>query len=264
MTMPHPDAEGKMQKLKDPLTSIKQSFIIAYMVGILHIRRDPIGLLIDAATPFSFLFILLIVSGGAYLELAVAGALVMALVSVGLGLGHDITEFRTEYKLQDIFVSSNVSSFSYMLGLALIQVLYYLPSLTILSVIFLYFSSGSLLLNVPLLFVTTVVIWASMAAIAFFVTSFVSHVRTANQTITALNIGLAALPPVFYSIEMLPPELRYVAYAIPTTHASLLMQSMMGLPTPAEWSFGMAFGVIISCLVGLVLLAMTKARWREK
>ena len=55
---------------------IKQIFIIAYMTGILWLRRNPLSLVFTAISPFSLLFILFIVSNGHYVQFAVAGSLV--------------------------------------------------------------------------------------------------------------------------------------------------------------------------------------------
>ncbi len=55
-------------------------------------------------------------------------SLVMALVGYGLALGQDISFYKTEYKIQDVFVASPVSSLTYMTGLALSQILFGLPA----------------------------------------------------------------------------------------------------------------------------------------
>jgi ABC-2 type transport system permease protein len=68
---------------------------------------------------------------------------------------------------------------------------------------------------------------------------------------------------VFYPITFMPEALRPLAYAMPTTHASLMLQYIMGDPTPPEWSLGFGFAVQIVYLIGFVALARTKAIWRE-
>src|ERR687890_2643625 len=80
------------------LLAIRQIFLIAYMTGILWLRRNPISVVFSAMSPFSLLFVLFIVSNGKYIEFAVAGSLVMALVGYGLALGQDISYYKTEYK----------------------------------------------------------------------------------------------------------------------------------------------------------------------
>ena len=111
------------------------------MTGILWLRRNPISMVFSAMSPFSLLFVLFIVSNGEYIEFAVAGSLVMALVGYGLALGQDISYYKTEYKIQDVFVASPVSPLVYMTGLALSQLLFGLPALTVLTIL------GSVLWN---------------------------------------------------------------------------------------------------------------------
>ena len=81
-----------------------------------------------------------------------------------------------------------------------------------------------------------------------------------------LRIAVVVLPPVFYPLNIVPTEeLHYLAYAIPTTHASLILQYTMGFPQELgdSWSLEIGFAVIIAYIVGFALLAETKAVWRE-
>ncbi|MER3407552.1 MAG: hypothetical protein C4292_01770, partial [Nitrososphaera sp.] len=184
----------------------------------------------------------------------------------GLALGQDISFYKTEYKIQDVFVASPVSPLTYMMGLALSELMFGLPALTVLAALVVYFGSGSLLI-VPLLVATILLLWSTMSAMGFFLSSHMLHMRNATQVISFVNVVLAVLPPVFYPIANLPPgdALRYLAYAVPTTHASLMLQYAMGIggAPPADWSLGLGFGVQVAYLAGFVALAKTKAIWRE-
>jgi len=231
------------------------------MTGILWLQRNPISLIFTAISPFSLLFVLFVVSNGQYVQFAVAGSLVMALVGYGLSLGQDISFYKTEYKIQDIFVSSEVSPLTYMLGLALSELLFGLPALLVLAGLVIYF--GGSLASIPLLTATILLIWGSMSAMGFFISSHMMHMRNATQVISFLNVVVAVLPPVFYPITSMPEFLRPLAYAVPTTHASLILQSIMGRPTPHEWTPLLGFAVQAAYLVGFVMLAKTKAIWRE-
>jgi ABC-2 type transport system permease protein len=239
----------------------KQILLIAYMTGILWLRRNPVSLFFSAISPFSLLFVLFIVSNGQYLQFAVSGSLVMALVGYGLALGQDISFYKTEYKIQDVFVASPVTALTYMTGLALSQILFGLPALMVLTFITAYL--GTSISVLPLLILTIFLIWGAMSAIGFFLSSHMLHMRNATQIISFVNVILAVLPPVFYSVERLPLELQYIAYAVPTTHASLMLQYIMGIPTPEGWNVELGLAVQVIYLVGFVLLAKTKAVWRD-
>src|SRR5438067_8576523 len=226
---------------------IKQAFLIAYVTGFLWLRRNPMSMVFTAVSPFSLLFVLFVVSNGHYIQFAVAGSLVMALVGYGLALGQDISFYKTEYKIQDVFVASPVSPLTYMTGLALSQLLFGFPALAVLTVLAAFF--GTSISNIPLLISTIFLIWGSMSAMGFFLSSHMLHMRNATQVISFVNVILAVLPPVFYKIDMVPEVLRPLAYAIPTTHASLILQSIMGRGTPSDWSLGIGFTVLIAYLV---------------
>jgi len=239
----------------------RQAFLIAYMTGILWLRRNPMSLVFTAISPFSLLFVLFVVSGGQYIDFAVAGSLVMALVGYGLSLGQDISFYKTEYKVQDLFVSSPVSPLTYMMGLALSELLFGLPALIVLATLVVIV--GGSILSIPLLAATILLIWGSMSALGFFLSSHMLHMRNAGQVISFVNVLLTIVPPIFYPINKVPEVLQPLAYAIPTTHASLMLQYVMGKPTPDFWSPGLGFAVQIAYLIGFVLLAKTKAIWRE-
>lgn len=257
------DELNRSEKRMTMLLAAKQIFILSHVFGTIWILKVPTSMLFQAATPFSLLFVLFVVSGGQYLENAIAGAMIMAMIGVGMALGGDLAAYRLEYKMQDIFISSPVSSLAYMMGNALSQFTYSAPSLIVLSVLVVVFSSVPWYYVIPPLLVTIFITWASMSALSFLINSRVQHERTTNHLTEALNIALAVVPPVFYSITTLPMELQYLAYLVPTTHASLMVQSVMGLPTPAEWSMGIGFAVLATYLVGFLLLARNKGMWRE-
>jgi len=219
------------------------------------------SMVFSALSPFSLLFVLFVVSNGQYVQFALAGSLVMSLVGYGLSLGQDISFYKTEYKIQDMFVASPVSSLTYMTGLALSELLFGLPALGVLA--FLVLNLGTSLSDLPLLISTIFLVWGSMSAIGFFLSSHMLHLRNATQIISFVNVVLAVLPPVYYSITRLPENLQYIAYLVPTTHASLIFQSIMGLHTPNDWSIPMGLFVQIVYLIAFIVLAKTKALWRE-
>ncbi len=250
-----------MKIISDSFVMIKQIFIIAYLTGVLWLRRNPLSLVFTAISPFSLLFILFIVSNGQYVQFAVAGSLVMALVGYGLSLGQDISLYKLEYKMQDMFVASPVSPLTYMLGLAFSELLYGLPALLVLAALAVFFSTSISFL--PLLIVNIFLIWGTMSSIGFFLSSHMLHMRNATQLISFVNVLIAVIPPVFYSIERLPFPLQIISYFVPTTHASLMLQYSMGFPTPQEWSISLGLIVQISYLVFFIILAKKKALWRE-
>lgn len=96
----------------------------------------------SAAQPFSLLFVVFVIGGGQNLPFAVVGGMVVALVGFGLSVGADLAYYKIEFKLQDIFIASPVSSLTYVSGLALSLLLFGLPSLVVLSVLVMLLSTS--------------------------------------------------------------------------------------------------------------------------
>jgi ABC-2 type transport system permease protein len=148
-----------------------------------------------------------------------------------------------------------------MIGLAISQILFGLPALLVLITLATFFLSSSI--YIPLLLVTISLVWGSMSSMGFFLSSHMLHMRNVSQIISFVNVILSIIPPVFYSIERLPIQLQYASYFVPTTHASLIIQSTMGISTPQEWSIELGLLVLVLYMIGFVFLAKVKALWRE-
>jgi ABC-2 type transport system permease protein len=257
--------DSNVETLSSLALAIKQAFLIAHMNGLLWLRRYPASIIFTAMIPFSFLFIVFVIGGGQYTHLAFAGSLIAAAASYGLATGNNIINWKVEYKLQDIFVSSSVSPFTYMAGIALAELLFGLPAFVVLATLVVIFSSN-LLFSTLVVIVTIILVWASTSSIGYFISTRSTHPRFVESFMAFLRIAIVVLPPVFYPLSIVPTEeLRYLAYAIPTTHASLIIQHTMGFPQELGdgWSPELGFVVIIAYIVGFALLAETKAVWRE-
>ncbi len=240
---------------------IKQIMIIAYSTGFLWLKRNPISLFFSTISPFSILFVLFIIGNGKYTEFAIAGSLIMALVSYGLSLGQDISLYKTEYKIQDLFVASPVSPLTYMTGLAISQLLFGFPALSVLVGLTLVYAHN--LADVIMLVVTILVIWGTTSSLGFFLSSHMMHMRNATQIISFVNIFITILPPVFYPINIIPEPLQTFAYIVPTTHASILVQDIMHQQVPVNWTPQLGLLIEFLYLVGFIVLAKTRSVWRE-
>ncbi len=245
--------------------AIRQDFLIGHINGLLWLRRYPSSIIFTALIPFSFLFIVFIIGGGQYTNLAFAGSLLSASVGYGLATGNNIITWKEEYKMQDFFVSSPVSSTTYMIGIALAELLFGLPAFVILGALIVIFSSN-FLFSIVMVGAVLVLMWGWTSSVGYFISTRSRHRRFVESFIAFLRIAIVVLPPVFYPLSVIQNEfLHYLAYAIPTTHASLLLQYAMGVsqPTGDGWLPEIGFGVIGIYILVFILLAKTKAMWRE-
>jgi ABC-2 type transport system permease protein len=235
---------------------------LAYYMGVLPMIRIPTLLPFVFSTPFTILFILFVTGRGAAFLYGIAGAVTMVTAQQGLFLGADLTNYRIEHKFQYMVVASPVSSLTYMFSVALSELAFAVPALAVLLAITAYFVPSISALAVLEIVVVAVLTWMTTSSIGFFLSTYVLNTRTAFLTVSFISIILSVLPPVFYPLQLIPPSLRWVADLVPTTHASVLVQSSVGLPsTPDQvllsWIALPAFTVVF------LLLALFKAKWRE-
>lgn len=233
---------------------------IGYYLGILPMVRIPTLLPFVFATPFTILFILYIGGEGTLLASGLAGALVMSVAQQGLILGADLTVFKIDHKFQAIAVASPVSSFTYMFSIALSELTFASPPIIILLLIINHSGVGA----IAILQMVAVVLltWVTTSSIGFFLSTYVLNTRTAFITVTFIATLISILPPVFYPLGFLHGILRSLAELAPTTHASILIQSLSGVAFSSNqiilsWVALPGFAAIF------LSLAMFKARWRE-
>jgi len=241
--------------------SIRGALILAYLTGIVWLRRDPTSAFYLASTPFAMFFIIAMVTRGGLVANAISGGLVMLLLHHGLSLGSDATLYRIEYKLQDIVVASPISSAVYMLGLALSELVFAGPAAIILGILAIALTPGPH--NMALLTLTMLLVWLSGSSLGFLFSTYVPHVRSATQIVALLSGALTVLPPVFYPMNVLPDILQSASYLIPTTHASLLSLFSLGQKIPENWSPSIGVFALLLYTVSFACIALLKARWRQ-
>lgn len=234
---------------------------LSYYTGILVVIRSPGFIVFSAMTPFTILFFLFVVGGRSYLPYGVVGATISMLVQAGLSLGADATFNRIQYRFQDFCVASPLRALDYMIGLSLGEVTFVAPSLAVLLALLGYL--GMIGLNLPLLAIVMLLAWISSSALGFFLSTYILQTRSAFSLTALVATLLTVLPPVYYPIEIIPTSYRFVAYLIPTTHLSILMQSVLGIKVFDLGQIELSWGVLIAYTVFFLVLASFKARWRQ-
>ena len=212
------------------------------------------------ATPFTILFILYIGGEGALISSALAGALVMTVAQQGLILGADLTVFKIDHKFQAISVASPVSSFTYMFSIALSELVFSIPPVLVLLLIISRAGIGAF--SILEIIAVVLLAWVTTSSIGFFLSTYVLNTRTAFITVTFISTLISILPPVFYPLAILPVYLRPLAELAPTTHASILIQSLEGVKFSSSQVTLSWVALPIFALIFLSL-ALFKARWRE-
>jgi ABC-2 type transport system permease protein len=225
-------------------------------------RNYPIVLINTVLSPLSFLVLIVFVSRGSLVGVAVEGAFIMSMFSSGMSLQTDLSHLKNDFKLQDMVVSSPTTWSTYMIGVALSEIVYSIPALSVLAVLAYYFLVLSAVGILEFVAILLLMFFASMA-VGYTLSTFSSDIVQSFAFLRLLSTLFSTIPPVYYPITYIPLPFRYLAYLSPTTYAAEIAQNAAGyLPlTPAM--VALAWGVLLGVTVALFIIARSKARWRE-
>jgi len=235
---------------------------LCYYLGIVPMIRIPTLLPFVFATPFTILFILFVSGQSTAFAYGLCGAITMTVAQQGLFLGADLTTYKIEHKFQSVVVASPVSPFTYMFSVAASELAFAVPALAILLVILGYRTHGVGALAMIGIVAVALLTWMTTSSIGFFLSTYVLNTRSAYLTVTFISIILSVLPPVFYPIRLLPQQMRWLAELVPTTHTSVLIQGLSGLPVSSTQTL-ISWAALPAFTVAFLALALLKAKWRE-
>ncbi|HEV2316081.1 MAG TPA: ABC transporter permease [Thermoplasmata archaeon] len=241
---------------------------ICYFNGIIPLWRSPLLIAAVFLTPFSFLFFLFVIASPALLPFGVTGGVLFSALFTGNGMMNDCAYLRLERQLQAIFVASPVTSLAYLLGMALSELAFTVPALTLFLVILglVHPLSGwavGLLVGVVLL------TWLMATTLGFLLSTMFRQLREIWPIATLIFSALSILPPVFYPLSIIPGRYEWVAFLAPSTSASQLADHAVGLSYGSAVSpaflgaTGFEFLVLAGATVLFGALALWLARWRE-
>lgn len=241
---------------------LRSLFTLVQINGLIPIRTQPLYLINLVASPLSFLFFIWIVSRGSDLAYGIMGGMVLTMLSVGTGLQSDLTHYRHDMKFQDVVVASPVEAPVYVAGMALSELVYSLPALSVFVLLFVYYGYATLS-SVVVLAAALLLIWSFATAFAFTLATYFQDVRETWMFSPIFSLVLTVLPPVYYPITYLPQWARVAALFSPTTYAAELVQGAVGLQPLSLINAMFDWTMLVAFTIALFLLAAFKARWKD-
>lgn len=245
-----------------PRRRLRAFLTLAYLNGVVPIRTQPLYLINILASPFSFLFFLVIASNGVLLPNGVAGGMILTMLSIGTSLQTDLSHYRQDLKFQDVVVASPVEAWVYVAGMATSELVYSLPGLSVFVALWVLNGWASPLALATLVGVLLAV-WAFASALGFTLATYFEDVRETFVFAPLISLTLSVLPPVYYPLSRLPASVQPFAYLSPTTYAADLLHGTVGLGGPTGISAIVDWAALIGFTVALLALAAAKARWRD-
>jgi ABC-2 type transport system permease protein len=230
--------------------------------SVYEMRNYPIVLINTVLSPLSFLLVIVFVSHGSLIGEAVEGGFIMSMFSAGVALQADLSHLKNDFKLQDMVVSSPTNWMTYMLGMALSEIVYSFPALVVLSVLAYYFMELSTTGILALIGVLLLMFMTSVA-IGFTLSTFSSDIVQSFAFSRLISTLFSTIPPVYYPITYIPLPYRYLAYLSPTTYAAELAQNAAGYLHLSSAALALDWAILLAVTVALLIVARSKARWRE-
>ncbi len=222
----------------------------------------PVVLINTLLAPLAILAVVTFASKGALLPVAAVGALIMNMVSSGTSLQQDLSHLKNDMRLQDMIVSSPTTSLVYIVGMAISEIVYSIPTLAFLVILNVIFVKITLLGGL-IIFLDMATIFTFSISLGFYLSTFTSDIIQSWGFSGILSPLLTTIPPVYYPITYIPYPYRYLAYLSPTTYASEIAQSQTGFFNQGVVGFSIAWIVLLAITGALTYLALKRSRWRE-
>jgi ABC-2 type transport system permease protein len=222
----------------------------------------PVVMINTLLAPLSILAVVTFASHGSLLPIGALGALIMNMVQSGISIQGDLSHLKNDMKLQDMVVSSPTSAGIYIFGMAISEIVYSIPTLTLLLILNFLFVKASLFAWF-LIFIDMATIFTFSIALGFLLSTFSSDIVQSWAFAGILSPLLSTIPPVYYPITFIPLPYRYISYLSPTTYAAEIAQSLAGYVPFNIYEFIMLWIVLIGITVLIFFLALKKSRWRE-
>jgi len=230
--------------------------------AIYEMKNYPVVLLNTVLSPISFLVLIFFVSDGALLGEAILGGLIMTMFQSGTFLQADLSHLKNDFKLQEMVVSSPTRPATYVLGMALSEIIYSSPAIVILSVLF------ALNIHVPALQVAGIIVvlllmFLASVAVSFAFATISSDIVQSFAFTRLLTTLFSTIAPVYYPIALIPEPYRYLAYLSPTTYAAQIAHHLGGLTPVASGTLAIDWTVLLAFTVLFLWVGVRRSRWRE-
>ena len=244
---------------RSKLSQINASILVN---SIYAMQNFPIILINTLLSPLSFLLVISFVSRGSLTQVAIEGAFMMTMISSGIGLQGDLSHLKNDFKLQDMVVSSPTKAQTYILGMAISELVYSIPAFIVLLILGVIFVSISIA-GILTILVVLMTVFTFSIVLGFMLSTISTDIIQSWAFAGIISMFLSTIPPVYYPITYIPLPYRYVAYLSPTTYAAEIVQNASGFLSLSGGQILLDWIILITVTIVLFLVALKMTRWRE-
>jgi ABC-2 type transport system permease protein len=147
--------------------------------------------------------------------------------------------------------------------LALSELAYSSPAILLIMVLMIL--RGMITLrSIPLILLSLILCWLFATSLGFYLSTKITDLRHIWALSSLLSVLISMLPPVYYSIELLPEWARILSLIIPTTHAALLAKDAVSLTSLTLLNKSISLTILLTWTITLTIIAGKRSTWREK
>ena len=231
--------------------------------AIYEMKNYPVILVNTVISPLSFLILIVFVSRGELLGVAILGGLIMTMFQAGGFLQSDLSHLKNDFKLQEMVVASPTKAGVYVTGIAISELIYSSPALIILSALFGVYVHTSLI-NVLGIIAVLMMMFVTSVALGFAFGTMSTDIVQSFAFSRLITTLFSTLAPVYYPISYLPEPVRTLAYLSPTTYAAQLSHGLAGFQELTIETAAIDWGVLLGITVFCLWIGLRKARWRDR
>ena len=247
-------------KMRSRLSQLYSSVLVN---SIYPMKNHPIILLNTILGTFGVMAVVIFISHGALLDVALVGAFMMSIIFSGVGIQQDLAHLKIDLKWQDMVVSSPTSAVMYVIGMAISELAYSIPTFILLGALIAIFVHITLM--VILTISAAIIVMFVMALSIGFLLSTVSSDIIQNFAFGGvLSVILSTISPIYYPITYIPLPFRYLAYLSPTTYAAEIAQNALGLIHLSSLNISLDWVITLAIASVALVIAIKKSQWREK
>jgi len=240
--------------MKKVFSELRSVVVLGLFNGFIPLKNNPMWFIAFSLGPVSYIFLLYVTGRENAVVYAFIGGLIMSMAASGYGLIADIVWYRFNLKLQDMFIATPKSPWTYVLGLALSAYIWALPSLALFIVIGFILDIIRDIFIIGLISVLTIVLWISISLFVFMLSTFLKTEKHVWPLATVLGLGLSVFPPVYYPVTLVPEGLRYIALTPPTASSAYIIEYFMNIidKDPSYLNFSVANLIIQSIVLAYI------------
>lgn len=214
------------------------------------LTKSRMSLVNFAIHPFSFIFIVYVVSGGKLLSSALTGAMCSFIAGVGLAdLPIELVGMKTRSRFYDIFMSLPGSTVEKMLGVTLGMSIPAIPYLALLATLLVLQNGVS---RLPYIVIGMASLWVWATTLGMYIGVRGEEPLTVMRLGNILLIAFTVFPPVYYPATLLPESIRTFMFLLPTVAASHLIAYGPSMYAPIAMVSLLAWLVLCTIILSFI------------